>query len=209
MARLLYIEASPRKDRSSSIQVAQAYIESYKNSHPEDMVNILDLWKTELPVFNGDVINAKYAILHGEQHSEEQKKAWEAVEDVIANFKTADHYLISLPMWNFGIPYRLKHYIDVLVQPGYTFSYSPDEGYKGLVAGKQAVLVYSRGGAYGPGTGAEALDYQKSYMEHILKFIGFTDIQTIVIEPTLMVAPDEKARIVKAAIEKAQTIAAL
>lgn len=209
MARLLYIEASPRKDRSTSIQVAQAYIEAYKKSHPGDIVDILDLWKTELPVFDGDVINAKYAILHGEQHSEVQKKAWEAVEDVIANFKTADQYLISLPMWNFGIPYRLKHYIDVLVQPGYTFSFSPDEGYKGLVTDKRAVLVYARGGAYGPGTGAEAMDYQKSYMEQILKFIGFTDIQPVVIEPTLMVAPEEKTKIIKAAIEEAQKIASL
>ncbi|TNF52952.1 FMN-dependent NADH-azoreductase [bacterium] len=209
MARLLYIESSPRKDRSSSIQVAQAYIEAYKKSHPEDMVDILDLWKTELPAFDGDVINAKYAILHGEQHSEVQKKAWEAVEEVIANFKTADQYLISLPMWNFGIPYRLKHFIDVLVQPGYTFSFSPDEGYKGLVTGKQAVLVYARGGAYGPGTGAEAMDYQKSYMEQILKFIGFTDIHPVLIEPTIMVSPDEKTKIVKAAIEEAQKIASL
>jgi FMN-dependent NADH-azoreductase len=209
MARLLYIEASPRKDRSSSIQVAQAYLEAYKKSHPEDIVDTLDLWKTELPVFNGEVINAKYAILHGEEHSEVQKKAWEAVEEVIANFKTSDHYLISLPMWNFGIPYRLKHFIDVLVQPGYTFSFSQTEGYKGMVTGKQAVLVYARGGAYGPGTGAEAMDYQKSYMEQILKFIGFTDIQPIVIEPTLMVSPDEKTKIVKAAIEEAQKIASL
>jgi FMN-dependent NADH-azoreductase len=133
MARLLYIEASPRKDRSASIRVAQAYIEAHKKSHPEDIVDTIDLWNTELPAFDGDVINAKYAILHGEQHSEVQKKAWEAVEEVIANFKTADRYLFSLPMWNFGIPYRLKHFIDVLVQPGYTFSFSQTEGYKGMV----------------------------------------------------------------------------
>lgn len=50
-------------------------------------------------------------------------------------------------MWNFGIPYRLKQYIDILVQPGYTFSYSPEQGYTGLV-NKPAAVVYARGGDY-------------------------------------------------------------
>ena len=56
---------------------------------------------------------------------------------MIERFKGADKYLFSLPMWNFGIPYKLKHYIDVLVQPTYTFSFSPKEGYKGLVTRKE------------------------------------------------------------------------
>ena len=47
----------------------------------------------------------------------------------------------------------MKHLIDVIVQPGLTFSFSPTEGYKGLVTGKKAAAVYARGGAYGPGTG--------------------------------------------------------
>ncbi len=88
-------------------------------------------------------------------------------------------------MWNFGIPYKLKHYIDVLTQPGLTFSYSPSEGYKGLVTGKPAAVVYARGGSYPPGSGAEGMDFQKSYFETLLKFIGFTDIRPIVVEPTL------------------------
>ena len=29
-------------------------------------------------------------------------------------------------MWNFGIPYALKYYIDAIVQPGYLFQYTPD-----------------------------------------------------------------------------------
>ena len=71
---------------------------------------------------------------------------------MIERFKSADWYLFSLPMWNFGVPYVLKHLIDVIVQPGLTFSFSPTEGYKGLVTGKKAVAVYARGGAYGSGS---------------------------------------------------------
>lgn len=206
MKRLLYIEASPRKKRSSSIAVAHAYLDAYRENHPDDNIETLDLWQKELPRFDGDVIDSKYAIMHGLAHTEAQRKAWRAVEQTIADFKRADRYLFSLPMWNFGIPYPLKHFFDVIVQPSYTFSFSPTEGYKGLVTGKPAVVIYSRGGAYGSGTGGEALDLQKTYMETILKFIGFNDIQSIIIEPTLA-APEVKEKSIKQAKEEAVQLA--
>lgn len=206
MSRLLYIEASPRKKRSSSIQVAHTYLEAYQQSHPNDDVETLDLWQQELPRFDGDVIDAKYAIMHGQSHTEAQRKSWRAIEQTIANFKKADRYLFSLPMWNFGIPYQLKHYFDVIVQPSYTFTFSPSTGYQGLVTDKPAVIIYSRGGAYNLGTGGEALDLQKSYMEAILKFIGFTDIKSIIIEPTLA-APEAKEKTIKQAKEEAIRLA--
>ena len=192
MARLLYIETSPRKDSSASIEAAKTFIGEYKRTHPEDVVETLDLWTTHLPEFDGHVIDSKYAILHGLEHTDEQRQAWKGVEDVIGKFNEADKYLFSLPMWNFGIPYKLKHYIDVIVQPGYTFSFSPEEGYKGLVTDKPIAVIYARGGAYGPGTGAESYDLQKAYLEHILGFIGFKDFQTLLVEPTLVSPEDNK-----------------
>ena len=128
MARLLYIETSPRKQRSASIEAAKTFIDEYERTHPGDVVETLDLWATHLPEFDGHVIDSKYVILHGLEHTDEQREAWKGVEDVIEQFTKADKYLFSLPMWNFGIPYKLKHYIDVIVQPGYTFSFSPEEG---------------------------------------------------------------------------------
>ena len=195
MAKLLYIEASPRKERSLSIKTANTFLSAYQDAHPKDSIDNLDLWATDLPAFDGDIINAKYAILHGLPHSDSQKAAWQAVETVIARFNSADKYAFSLPMWNFGVPYKLKHYFDVITQPTYTFSYSPDEGYKGLVTGKPAALIYARGGAYPPGTGAESYDFQKRYMELILGFIGFTELQSVVIEPTLESTPEELEKI--------------
>jgi FMN-dependent NADH-azoreductase len=99
-------------------------------------------------------------------------------------FKSADKYLFSLPMWNFGISYKLKHYIDVLVQRGLAFSFTPETGYKGLITGKPAIAIYARGGAYGPGSGAESYNAQSTYFRQVLGFIGFTDIKEIFVEPT-------------------------
>ncbi|MBA2367576.1 MAG: NAD(P)H-dependent oxidoreductase [Candidatus Protochlamydia sp.] len=207
MSLLLYIEASPRKKRSSSIEVAHTFLDDYVKEHPSDQIQTIDLWHKELPPFDGDVIDSKYAIMHGQAHTEAQRKAWRGIEQLITEFKNADKYIISLPMWNFSIPYKLKHYIDLIVQPSYTFSFSPSEGYKGLVTGKPIVLIYSRGGAYGSGTGGEASDLQITYMEAVLKFIGFTDIRSIVIEPTLG-PPETKEEAVRKAKEQAADILA-
>lgn len=207
MARLLYIEASPRKDRSASINIAKSFISEYERTHPDDVVETLDLWANHLPAFDGHVINSKYVILHGLEHTDEQRQAWKAVENIISQFTNADKYLFSLPMWNFSIPYKLKHYIDVIVQPTYTFSFSPEEGYKGLVTGKPIAAIYARGGAYAPATGLENFDLQKAYLEHILAFIGFSNFQTILIEPTLA-PPEQKERSMEAAREQAKAIAA-
>lgn len=198
MSKLLYIEASPRKSRSKSIEVAQVFLSTLQNSHSSVEVDKLDLWSTELPSFNGDTVDAKYAILHGQPHTPDEAKAWQRVVAVIERFKSADRYLFSLPMWNFGVPYVLKHLIDVIVQPGLTFSFSPTEGYKGLVTGKKAAAVYARGGAYGAGTGAEAYDLQSRTLSGILGFIGVTDVTSIFIEPTLSAPADLEATVKKA-----------
>jgi FMN-dependent NADH-azoreductase len=206
MSKLIYIESSPRKDRSSSTKITKAFLDAYQKTHVHDKVDKLDLWSTQLPPFDGDTINAKYRILHGQEHTPEEAAAWNEVVAVFDRFRRADKYLFSIPMWNFGIPYKLKHYIDVITQPGLSFSFSPQEGYKGLVTGKPAAVVYARGGEYSSNDTVTALDYQKPYVEMWLGFIGFTDIRPIVIEPTLS-APDAVQQTEAAAIKQAVDLA--
>jgi FMN-dependent NADH-azoreductase len=198
MPKLLYIEASPRKTRSKSIEVAQVFLAGVRKKYPALEIDKLDLWAADLPSFDGDTIESKYAILQGQTFTPEQAKAWSRVEAVANRFKGADSYLFSLPMWNFGIPYVLKHYIDVLVQPGLTFTFTPGEGYKGLVTGKKAAAVFARGGDYSPGTGAEGYDLQSRALGGILGFIGITDQTNIFVEPTIGAPADVDAIVAKA-----------
>ncbi len=111
-------------------------------------------------------------------------------------------------MWNFSIPYPLKHYIDILVQPGYTFSYDPKTGYHGLILGKPLAVIYARGGEYSPEAGTEQFDLQKKYIELIFGFIGFKRICSIIVEPTLQGTRDLIAAKKQAAINLAQETAA-
>ncbi len=207
MNRILFIKASPRGDRSYSVSVAEAFIDTYKKTNPDDDITILDIFARDLPSFDGLAVQAKYTILHGMSHSDEELAAWRSVEQIINEFKMFDKYIFAVPMWNFGIPYRLKQYLDILIQPTYTFSFSPEEGYNGLVTGKSIFVAYSRGGEYPQGSDAEFMDHQKKYLELVLGFIGFKDIRTVVVEPTLMGGPDVAKEKKTAAIAKAQEMA--
>ncbi|MFH1614020.1 MAG: NAD(P)H-dependent oxidoreductase [Planctomycetota bacterium] len=205
MGKLLYIKASPR-DRSYSVAVANAFIDLYRNLHPDEEIETLDVFREQLPCFNGFTVQAKYAIMHGLERSHAEAQAWQGVEKVIKRFKSADKYVIATPMWNFGIPYRLKHYIDLLVQPGYTFTYSEQQGYRGLVIDKPLVVVYARGGTY-LAEQARCLDMQKAYIELVFGFMGFTDIRSILVEPTLQQGPEAARQVLEAAITDAQKLA--
>lgn len=207
MSKLLYIQASPRVERSKSIIVANAFVEAYKQKNPKDEIITLNLFDNWLPEFALEAVEAKYVILHGRKHSKEQLQTWKVVEEVISRFVSVDKYLLATPMWNFNIPYRLKQYIDIIVQPTYTFIYSDQAGYKGLVVGKPLAVVYARGGEYSAKTEMEALDLQTKYIEQIFRFIGFDNISTIIVEPTLAGGEEVCKLKLKEAVKKAQAMA--
>ena len=90
MSTLLYIQCSPRGQRSKSITVADAFVETYKQKHPDDKIVTLNIFKEKLPAFDGLTVQAKYTILHSQKHSKEKLQAWKKVEKVIEQFKSAD-----------------------------------------------------------------------------------------------------------------------
>ena len=63
-------------------------------------------------------------------------------------------------------------------------SHSPEEGFKGLVQGK-VLAIYAAGGSYEAGGETEAFDLQKPSFESWLGFIGLTEVERLVVEPTL------------------------
>ena len=190
MEKVIYVEASPRKSRSHSMKIAKAYLEKIRGNNSNIEIKTIDLWDYDLPEFNGNMLDAKYAVIAGSDSTEEQKKAWGRVTSIYNEFADADHYVFSVPMWNFNVPYKLKHVIDIVTQPGLSWSYTPDEGYKGLMKGRTATVIYASGDGYGDGTGFESFDLQKPYIELWLTFIGFDKIDKVIVDRTLF-EPDE------------------
>jgi FMN-dependent NADH-azoreductase len=190
MAGVLHILASPRAE-SYSTRVAGAFFDSYRRVCPDDRVEVLDLYKADIPPFLAPQAKAKYAVMAGQAPKSEAEAAWREVIKTIDHFKGFDKYVLSSPMWNFNIPYRLKQYIDVIVQPSLTVSFSPATGYSGLVTGRPLLLILASGGVYQPGNPCETFDFQESYLRSIFGFIGFTDIRTIRVQGTLQNKPEQ------------------
>lgn len=182
MARLLYIESALGKDRSASLhEVGKTFLQAYEESHPNDQLETVDIWNTNLFEIDETLINASYAIIHRLNHTPEEAEAWEQVVKIVDQFKSADKYLFSVPMWHLGIPYKLKHYLDLLVHPGQTFHFVNGERPKGLITGKPAAVIYTRYDGYRAGSGIENFEHQKRFMEQALGLIGFTRIHSIVV----------------------------
>ena len=210
MSKILYIQASPRRGengkpgRSHSIQAAKAFIDAYCAKHPDTEVETLDVFSTPLPQFDDHLLNARYNITHGRDHSEAERAAWAEIEVLIARVASADVLVFAVPMWNFSIPYRLKHFIDLICQPTYTFSAGP-EGYSGLLESK-AFVAYARGGEYPLDTPMADINFQSPYLEFILGFIGVTPVRSVAVEPTLG-DPELRQRVKEAAARRAAEIA--
>ncbi|RQR65111.1 FMN-dependent NADH-azoreductase [Burkholderia sp. Bp9126] len=207
MARLLYIESSPRKRDSASIDICRAFLDAYRDAHPADTVDTLDVWDLDLPEFDGDVLAAKYAGLAGTALTPAQASAWARIDALAARFHAADKLLFGIPLWNFGVPYKLKHLIDVISQKDVLFTFD-GTGFAGKLAGRKAAVVYARGLDYAsPGsfTPAREYDLQRPYVEMWLKFVGVTDVQDIVVEKTLFGDDGRAGRV--DAVERARALA--
>ena len=109
-------------------------------------------------------------------------------------------------MWNGGVPYRLKQYIDVIHQPGLLWGLDPKTGYYGLLKNKKAVLVLTSG-AFGPSMPSPAfgIDHHSTYLRFWLNQAGVTDIKDIRFQPTLL-TPDPEGS-AHAAAEAARALA--
>jgi FMN-dependent NADH-azoreductase len=205
MSTLLHISSSPRGARSESLAIADSYLDALREHDPDVEVTHWDLWDGTLPAFGPDAAAAKMAVFAGEEPTGAAGEAWRAAREAFARFDAADRYLFSVPMWNAGVPYILKQFIDVVSQPGLVFGFDPVEGYTGLLRGKKAVVVYTSA-VYGNGRGpAFGADLQAPFVEGWLRWAGIEDVTTVEFRPNLATADADSGR--RAAHERARELA--
>lgn len=198
MKRLLHIVATPREEESRTLQVSEAFLEAFEQNHPGWVIDELNLSKEQLPSLSQKSVTGKYVLMGGKDLYGSLKETWGEILQHIDRFKTADLFLISTPMWNFSIPYMLKHYIDLIVQPRHLFQYREDGTVEGLVKNKKMIVISSRGGQYGGEM--RKFDHQDPYLRTIFGFVGITDIEFIKAEPM-----DMGLELRKKKIEEART----
>ncbi len=205
MKKLLHIIATPRGEESNTLQVSRVFLEGFRAAHLDWEVEALDLSTTALPDLTAMRVDGKYVLLGGGELAGDTKTAWTEILAHIDRFLAADAYLVSTPMWNFGIPYMLKHYLDVIMQPRYLFRYTAT-GPEGLVTNRPMTVITSRGGSYSEGP-AKAADFQEPYLRFAFGFVGIQDVTFIHAEPMAM-GEELRAKALAGAKEKARAAAA-
>jgi len=194
MTSLLHISASPRGEASESLALARTFLDAYQAVRPDVSVEHWDLWDGSLPAFGPDGAGAKMRIFAGEHPVGSQETAWHRARQAFERFAGADVYLFGVPMWNAGIPYILKQFIDVVSQPGMVFGFDPERGYSGLLEGKSAVALYTSAvyGAERPRSFGS--DFQAPYLEDWLRWAGIDDISSVEFRPNLATADAAERR---------------
>jgi FMN-dependent NADH-azoreductase len=177
MKKLLHIIATPRGDESRTLQVSGPFLDVFQKEHPEYVIDELNLAKEQLPPLTAMSVSGKYVLMNGKDIFGSLRDTWGEILQYIEQFKSSDIYLISTPMWNFHIPYPLKHFIDLIVQPKYLFRYT-ETGVEGLIKNKKMIVITSRGGQY-TSEATRELDFQEPYLRAIFGFVGITDITFI------------------------------
>lgn len=205
--KLLHIIATPRESQSNTLKIANAFIDSSKTKYPDLIVEAINLFNQNLPSVDGDNIETKYTLSFGQPIDKNHKESWEKIEVLIKRFLSADIYVISTPMWNFSIPYVLKYYIDVIVQPGYLYKYNEKGQPIPLTLGRKMVVITSRGGDYSENGPFHAYDFQEPYLRAIFGYVGIYDITFINAQPMDMTR-ELRETALASALEKAASVSA-
>jgi FMN-dependent NADH-azoreductase len=162
--RILKIDASARRTGSVSRELTDRIVSRYDGAE----VTTRDLAKG-LPLIDEAWIEANFTPAGDRTAAQAEKLALS--DDLVDELKAADVLVIGLPIYNFSVPAALKAWIDQVARAGVTFEYS-EYGPKGLLEGKRAIVAVASGGTE---TGSE-IDFATGYLQHILAFIGITDV---------------------------------
>ncbi|CAB3774845.1 FMN-dependent NADH-azoreductase [Paraburkholderia humisilvae] len=183
--KLMQINASARGVDSESLFISSAFV-SELISYTEVDLDTYNLFEDSLPEFGAVASSAKMSILRGGDLSIDQKTVWGEIKRVFERFAAADAYVFNVPLWNNGVPYKLKQFIDVVTQPGLAFEFDVENGYIGLMRGRKSLVIHASGVYYEGVATSFGSDFSTPYVEHWLQFIGVESIQHVHVAPTVL-----------------------
>lgn len=180
MTHILALHSSLSSERSISSRLINQTVAALRQSAPNAEVTVRDLAASPVPHLDGEALSG----IRGDAVTEAQIAGRALANQLIGELKAADVLVIGAPMYNFGIPSSLKAWFDYVLHPGGTFQYG-EGGPKGLLTGKRAIVILSRGGFYSDGP-AKAYDSQEPHLRTLLGFMGITDVTFIYAERLAM-----------------------
>ncbi|CUS25189.1 LAQU0S32e00122g1_1 [Lachancea quebecensis] len=178
--RILVIEASHNYEETGSRYISRRVQERFEKKYSDAIIVCHDLAKNPPPHLSGTMLH----VMTNPQLEldESQQKAIELSDKFCDELLSSDILLISMPMWNWGVPSAVKAWIDHIVRPQKTFHYTK-EGIKGHINHARAVVVVSTGAVYSNGP-LKGMDHTSSYMHGLLTALGFERVDIIYLEGT-------------------------
>jgi FMN-dependent NADH-azoreductase len=201
--KLLHIDSSVLGPHSVSRQVSAAIVERLRKATPGLEVTYRDLSATPLAHLSGSHLAALQGATTSDASLQQELAAGQAV---LGEFLAADIVVLGAPMYNFTIPSQLKAWIDRIVVAGKTFKYGPN-GPQGLAGNKRVIIAISRGGFYGAGTPAAALEHLETYLRGVFGFIGVSELEFISADG-VQAGPEHREKALANALEAATNLRA-
>jgi FMN-dependent NADH-azoreductase len=177
---LFRLDASIRVEGSHSREIADIVEDEWRAAHPNDTIARRHLGTDPLPsTIWADTVTAGY--IPAEKRTAEQQAAVALAAQLTDELVAADALLFAVPLYNFGVSQHFKTWVDtVITDPRMAPGATPP------LAGKPAVLVTVRGGAYGSGTPREGWDHATPWMRRILADVWQLDLKVVEAEFTLV-----------------------
>jgi FMN-dependent NADH-azoreductase len=177
---LFRLDASIRPQGSASRAIGDIVENAWREAQPDAKITRRHVGLDPLP--SSAWANAVFAGGTDENdRSPEQREAVALASAIVDELLDAEAILISAPLYNFGVSQHLKAWVDLaLTDPRLA------TGAGQPLAGKPAVLVVVRGGAYGPGTPREGWDHSTGWIRRILEDVWGLDLRIVEREFTLV-----------------------
>lgn len=205
MKKLLYITVNSKtEEQSTSKTVGRKLVNAILEKLPDTQVEELDLYSAHIPQLKGCYFEGRSAIVSTEKKNQltpEEQGEVETIINLCNQFRDADIYVLASPMWSLSFPSVLKEYIDCVIQSGKTIAFEDNKPY-GLLGNKPRVFIYvqSSGGKI-PWILKPALNKGLNYVQDIMKFLGISVFEELLVDGT-GTSEAERQKAIEKACEK-------
>ncbi len=168
---------------------------------PAGSTEVVNLAEADIQPLDKDMLDAiVHTVFQRQQPDSGQRALLARSGEVLANVKSAPRLVIAYPLYNLGIPARLKDWLDNIVMAGQTFQYDESGTRKGLMGAHKVLLLQASGSVYSTGPMAQ-MEFSVPYLQALLGgFLGFANVEAVRVEGTAL-APGLEAAVQRALAE--------
>lgn len=169
MKNTLIVSYTPRHDSYTKVLVDE-FLELVSQ---KTNITFLDLVATPPDLLLADNLNL---ILSGNptEFTHEEKERLRQHDLFIDQVLAADYIVIASPMYNFSLPATVKAWVDSIVASDKTFTFSENDGFKGLCKNTEALVLMVSGNTY---SDTDSKEYFSPLIKTNFEFIGIPSNQ--------------------------------